>query len=99
MQRQFSKIPRERGVLQFQTSYANACVMGLSKHRQNDISIITRADHKGRGNSTYESTREREREEEREMERHIETSATEITDLPDDNPPWWRPRAHMGRTP
>ena len=44
---------------------ANARVMGLSKHRQNDISIITRTDHEaeeGLGLRTNQRTREREGE-------------------------------------
>lgn len=41
------------------------------------------------------SRRKRERERGGGREYHRETCGTEITDLPDDNPPWWHPRVHM----
>lgn len=48
-----------QGTRWFQTSRANARVMGLSKHRQNDISIITRTGHEGRERATCERKREK----------------------------------------
>lgn len=64
-------------------------------------SLLSRTDHKagrardrGERESEGDYTRTRERIE-REETRDSETRATEITDLPDDNPPWCRAGPHM----
>lgn len=50
-------------------------------------------DHKGR--QTGRRGQERAKRKGGGRRIRVETRAVEITDLPDDNPPWWRPRAHM----
>lgn len=74
-------------------------------------SLLSRTDHKAGRVREMEETRGKETERERTQrsneedsmtrsERfHAETRATEITDLPDDNPPWCRADTTYGRTP